>query len=138
MGHAGGNDGFVSLSNSSSCGRGPVDASLESELTALVRQGVPLLVRRRAPSIGKAGRGPHGRGLPRSGGDAEEVGFLGDDALLLRCAVDEPVGAARAPRILVLSAKDRPCAPPCPTAATAFLGGGEHYCVGLDGANPAL
>jgi hypothetical protein len=47
---------------------------------------------------------------------------------------------ARAERILVLSAKDRPCrAAESYGMATAFLGGGEDDYVGLDEAwDPAL
>ena len=60
-----------------------------------------------------------------------------------RCAVDELVRrGARAERILVLSAKDRPCrAAESYGMATAFLGGGEDDYVGLDEASrwdPAL
>ncbi|CAH0364829.1 unnamed protein product [Pelagomonas calceolata] len=139
----GGNDGFVSLSEFEQLrGEDAVDAFLETELSALVRQGVPLLAfdgeHRQLERRGVAHTAAVYRAL---GGDAEEVGFLGDDALLLRCAVDELVRrGARAERILVLSAKDRPCrAAESYGMATAFLGGGEGDYVGLDEAwDPAL
>ena len=126
----GGNDGFVSLSEFEQLrGEDAVDAFLESELTALVRQGVPLLAfdgeHRQLERRGVAHTAAVYRAL---GGDAEEVGFLGDDALLLRCAVDELVRrGARAERILVLSAKDRPCRVRrvARLVTTGNLGGGE-------------
>ena len=57
------------------------------------------------------------------GGEAEEVGFLGDDALLLRCAIDELARrGARRDRLLMLSTRDRPCrAAEWYGLATAFL-----------------
>lgn len=123
----GATDGFVSLSEFEQLrGEDAVDAFLEAELATLVRQGVPLLAfdgeHRQLERRGVAHFAEVYRAL---GGDAEEVGFLGDDALLLRCAVDELVRrGARAERILVLSARDRPCrAAESYGMATAFLGG---------------
>ena len=132
----GGNDGFVSLSEFEQLrGEDAVDAFLESELTAAVRQGVPLLAfdgeHRQLERRGVAHTAAVYRAL---GGDAEEVGFLGDDALLLRCAVDELVrrGARARKDTGFIGDGPRAARPPSYGMATAFLGGGEDDYAGLD------
>ena len=57
------------------------------------------------------------------GGDVEEVNFIGDDAMLLACAMDELARrGARRDRILMLSSEGRPCrAAEWQGVATAFL-----------------
>mmetsp|Transcript_3962 Transcript_3962/g.11696 ORF Transcript_3962/g.11696 Transcript_3962/m.11696 type:complete len:283 (+) Transcript_3962:43-891(+) len=119
--------GFVSLSEFEEMrGEDAVDAYLEAQLASLAEAGTTLVAfdgeHRQMDRRGVARLAELYRQL---GGPVEEVGYLGDDDLLLRCAVDELVRrGARRERILWLSGEDRPGrAAEWYGLNTAYLGG---------------
>ena len=107
-----GDAGYVSLSEfEARKGERCVDAFLEDRLAELAADRVALVVvlgehRQRA----RRGIASLASTYRRLGGRVEEVGYVGDDALLLRCAIDELARrGAKRERVLVLASGDRPC-----------------------------
>ena len=120
--------GYVSVSDlERERGEDVADAVLDRFLGALAAAGVPMLaVTGEHRQLERRGVAYIAEGYRAAAGDVEEVNFIGDDAMLLGCAMDELARrGARRDRVLMLSAEDRPCrAAEWTGVATAFLPAG--------------
>ena len=117
--------GYVSVSDLEKArGEDVADAVLNLFMTNLAAENVPMLaVTGEYRQLERRGVAFIAESYRRRGGDVEEVNFIGDDAMLLACAMDELARrGARRDRILMLSSEGRPCrAAEWQGVATAFL-----------------